>query len=95
MVANLRDFGRSVLRNLDARKLKPGSLRSDLDAIAADHAALLRALDAERSRNDQRHQQALTAIATLRVRLDIYRDAFVDLVDVLSRAAAKASDELK
>jgi hypothetical protein len=93
MAKRLRDFGHSVLR--DARKLKPGSIRADVDLIAADHADLLRRLDAERERNDYRHEQHLAAIAALRGRLDIYRDAFIQLVEALTVAAGKASDDVR
>jgi hypothetical protein len=79
----------------NARKLKPGSLRSDVDLIAADHADLLRRLEAERERNDYRHEQAQAAIALLRGRVDIYRDAFVQLVDALIVAAGKAGKDVR
>ena len=79
-------------RPVDARRLKAGTLRKDVDLIAASHAELLRQVQVEAEREDLRHEQVRAHIDLLNAKVDVLTTAFIELVAAVRDAAKTAAD---
>lgn len=83
----------SERREPNARKLKPGGLRSDMDKLAAAHAETLKILAFEREQTELRFEQVLRSLEIVASRLDSHADILFRVMNILTETFARLADE--